>query len=65
MSTADDYRRLAAKCASMAARSADMRTRAMLLHLAEVWTKLAEEEGPPARQQQQVQPKPPDHSQKK
>jgi len=48
----DDYRRLAGDCLRMAERSTHETTRAMLRHLAEVWTRLAEEDEPAARQQQ-------------
>jgi hypothetical protein len=54
MSKAEDYRRLAAECATMAVRSTDMRTRAVLLHMADVWTKLAAEDEPIVQQQQQI-----------
>lgn len=42
----DDYRRLAANCLRMAERATQETTRAMLRHLAEVWTRLAEEDEP-------------------
>lgn len=53
MSKAHDYHRLAAKCVMMARKSADVRVRAVFLHMAEVWTKVAGEE---AEGEQQAQP---------
>jgi hypothetical protein len=52
----DDYRRLAGKCLRMAEQATHGTTRAMLRHLGEVWTRLAEEDEL-AQQQQQNQPK--------
>jgi hypothetical protein len=61
MSMSDDYRWLASECAAMAQRAADMRPRAVLLHMAEVWTKLANQNDAIDEQRQQIQPKLPDH----
>ena len=41
---AHDYHRLAAEGATMARTSTDTRVRAMFLHMAEVWARLAEED---------------------
>jgi hypothetical protein len=59
MSKAEDYRQKAADCVTMAAKSTDMRMRGVLLHMADVWTKLAAEDQPIVQQQQQqTRPKP-------
>jgi hypothetical protein len=55
MSKSDEYRRLASECAGMAQRAADMRSRAVLLHMADVWTRLANEDDALAKHQQQIQ----------
>jgi hypothetical protein len=60
MSKADEYRRLAVECVTMAVNGPDLRTRAALLHMAEVWTRLAAEDEPIDEQQQQIRPKPVD-----
>jgi hypothetical protein len=59
MSKADDYRRLAAECLTMAGTNIDRRSREALLHMAEVWIKLADEDAPATLQQHQIQPKKP------
>jgi hypothetical protein len=42
MSKADDYRRRAAECLTMARGSTNKQSQKMLLHMADVWIKLAE-----------------------
>jgi hypothetical protein len=51
MSKAEDYRQKAADCATMAERTTDMRTRAVLLHMADVWSRLAAEDEASDQQQ--------------
>jgi hypothetical protein len=58
MSKADYYRRLASECATMAQRTDDTTSRAVLLHMAEVWIKLAREDEPTVQQRQQIRPQP-------
>jgi hypothetical protein len=43
MTKADYYRQLSAECARMAQRSTNVTSQAVLLHMAEVWAKLATE----------------------
>ena len=43
MELSGDCRQLAAHCRQLAATTADERTRALLVSMAEMWTKLAEE----------------------
>jgi hypothetical protein len=65
MSKAEDYRRLAAECLTMAQGNVDWQSRRVLLHMADGWIKLAElarEDAPVIQQQQQIQPKKPDDS---
>jgi hypothetical protein len=57
LTKADEYRSLAEKCLELARTVSTVQTRAELLHMAEVWTRLAGEEGAKGQQQQQIQPK--------
>jgi hypothetical protein len=43
VSKSDQYRRLARACLELARRAEDERARASLLHMAQVWFRLAEE----------------------
>jgi hypothetical protein len=43
MAAIDDYRRLAAECLAIARTTTNPNVRAVLVHLAEVWNKLANE----------------------
>ena len=43
MSKSDQYRRLARACLELARRAEDQQGRASLLHMAQVWFRLAEE----------------------
>ena len=58
-SPAARYRRLARECIAVANPIATEQTRAALVEMAQVWTRLAEShDAPPAmQQQQQIQPK--------
>jgi len=44
VSNSDQYRRLARACLELARRAEDERARASLLHMAQVWVRLAAEE---------------------
>jgi hypothetical protein len=54
---ADEYRRLADECLGLARKVSGVQAKATLLHMAEVWTRLAGEEIAQRQQQQQIQPK--------
>jgi hypothetical protein len=56
MSNAEKYRQHAQECIDAAQRLQDAEQRAILLHMAQTWVRLAEEEDAAAAQQQ-VQPK--------
>jgi len=58
-SPAARYRRLARECIAMANTIATEQTRATLVEMAQVWTRLAESHDarPAMQQQQQIQPK--------
>ncbi len=43
MSKSEQYRRFAQKCFELARNAQDQRTWAVLLHMAQVWSRLAEE----------------------
>jgi hypothetical protein len=65
-SRTDEYRRLAQECLVTAREIANEEKRAALIHMAQVWLRLAEEQDAPAanesqpavQQQQQQQPQP-------
>jgi hypothetical protein len=58
-SSAARYRRLARECIAMASTPVTEQTRATLVEMAQVWTRLAESHAarPAMQQQQQIQPK--------
>jgi hypothetical protein len=43
VASSEEYRRLARACLELASRAEDERARASLLHMAQVWLRLAEE----------------------
>ena len=57
MTRADEYRRLAKACLTTARSIAYKERRHVLIQMAQVWLRLAEEQSPPVTQQQQ-QPQP-------
>jgi len=58
VSKSDEYRRLAKACLTTARTIADKEKRHVLIQMAQVWLRLAEEQSQPVvQQQQQPQPK--------
>ena len=59
MTKAEEYRRLAKACLTTARAIASKERRNVLIQMAQVWLRLAEEQSPPVtQQQQQQQPQP-------
>ena len=59
MTGADEYRRLAKACLTTARSIASKERRHVLIQMAQVWLRLAEEQSPPVTQQQQQQQRQP------
>jgi hypothetical protein len=57
MAKDEDYRRLADQCLMLASKSGSRQVRAILLHMAQEWMRLADKERWTAPQRLQIEPK--------